>query len=121
MSVLLIDDEALIRDSLQSMFERWKMECLTFESADTAISFLSRHKDWMPDCIISDYRLKENKTGNEAIRDVTRLLGKEIPAIVLTGDTHPQRINEAHQSGYTVVHKPVKPAFLRTAITLVTS
>lgn len=119
--VLLIDDEEMIRDSLRTMLARWKIKCEAFSSEEEATGFICSRPEWIPDCIVSDYRLKDHKTGKDAIASLTTLLKKDIPAILLTGDTHPERIKEAHKSGYTVVHKPVKPAYLRTAINLVTS
>ena len=121
LSILLIDDEEIIRDSLQSMLLRWNMQCESFESAADAIGYIARMPGWIPDCIISDYRLKENQTGTDAIATVLHRLGTAVPAILLTGDTHPERIQEAHGSGYAVVHKPIKPAYLRTAISIATS
>jgi hypothetical protein len=35
---------------------------------------------------------------------------------VITGDTAPDRLREAQESGYPLLHKPVKPAQLRTAM-----
>lgn len=116
LSILLIEDEAMVGDALLSLFKRWNMEGEHFETQDAAVNFLSQNPSWVPDCIISDYRLRQNKTGVDAIKAISRLLNQEIPAILLTGDTHPERIQEATNSGYTLVHKPVKPAYLRTAI-----
>lgn len=121
LQVLVVDDEEMIRDSLQTMLERWNMRCVSFESSQQATTHLIQTPDWTPDCIVSDYRLKDNKTGSDAIAAIINQLGTEVPAILLTGDTHPQRIHEAQNSGYAVVHKPIKPAFLRTAISIATT
>lgn len=43
----------------------------------------------------------------DAIRDIHAFAGDIIPAILLTGDTSPDRIREARRSGFTVLHKPV--------------
>ena len=39
-----------------------------------------------------------------------------IPAILITGDTSPERMREAYTSGYPLIHKPVRPATLRVAV-----
>ena len=70
----------------------------------------------IPDIIIADYRLDGGVTGGNAIAKVRSVLGKEIPAIIITGDTAPQRLREAKKSGFDILHKPIKPEDLLTAI-----
>jgi len=40
----------------------------------------------------------------------------EIPAMLLSGDTLLQRINEARASGLVLLHKPIHPAKIRVAL-----
>ncbi|MCG6898488.1 MAG: response regulator, partial [Gammaproteobacteria bacterium] len=68
------------------------------------------------DFILSDLRLPGNENGIQALDLIRSRLGNDIPAILITGDTRPERIHLARQSGYRVLHKPLKPAQLRTAI-----
>src|SRR5687768_14450160 len=67
----------------------------------------------IPDMIIADYRLRAGKTGLEAIRDIHKACNSDIPAVVLTGDTAPERIAEVRGSGFRLIHKPVTTATLR--------
>jgi len=113
MYVLVIDDEDMIRKGMAAILEDWECSFLLADSADTAISKLKQN-DFRPDIIISDYRLRENKTGAQAIVQIHDYLQKEIPAIIITGDTAPNRLQEAQKSGYQLLHKPVKPAKLRS-------
>jgi len=39
-----------------------------------------------------------------------------VPAIIVTGDTAPARIREAHDSGFLLLHKPVEPERLKVCI-----
>jgi CheY-like chemotaxis protein len=59
--------------------------------------------------LISDYRLREQKSGTDAIRAIRQALGRDIPALLLTGDTAPARLREASDSGLPLLHKPVSP------------
>jgi CheY-like chemotaxis protein len=43
-------------------------------------------------------------------KPVQKILKKPVPAIIMTGDTAPERIREAQASGHALLHKPVKPA-----------
>ena len=111
--ILIIDDEISIRESLNELLTQWQCEVVAAESASSACELIEKHK-FNPDLIIADYRLRENKTGVDAINNVKRLLNKdEIPAIVMSGDTDPSRLKEVALSGYELLHKPVKPAHLR--------
>ena len=40
----------------------------------------------------------------------------EIPGMLITGDTAPDRLREAQESGLLLLHKPVNNSRLRTAI-----
>jgi len=39
--------------------------------------------------------------------------GEALPALLITGDTGPERLREANASGLHMLHKPVRPAQLR--------
>jgi CheY-like chemotaxis protein len=73
---------------------------------------LVRAREHTPDLLISDYRLRGPDTGAAAIASLRALLGKEVPAILITGDTAPQRLREAQVSGIPLLHKPVLPSHL---------
>jgi FixJ family two-component response regulator len=51
-----------------------------------------------------------------AIELVQQFVGSSMPAVIITGDTDPTRIREAANSGYTLLHKPVEVAALRTIL-----
>jgi CheY-like chemotaxis protein len=63
-----------------------------------------------------DYRLAHGKTGFELIARLRRSFGEEIPAFLISGDTAPERLQEARASGYLLVHKPVPPITLRAIL-----
>ena len=69
-----------------------------------------------PDLVIADLRLKGAANGIVAIRQIAAALGAAVPGLILTGDTDPKRLREARLSGYPLLHKPVAPLALRTAL-----
>ena len=69
-----------------------------------------------PDVLISDYRLRSQRTGAEAIAEVRSLLGRVVPALLITGDTAPERLREALSVGVPLLHKPLTPGDLHQAI-----
>ncbi len=111
---LFIDDEADVRDAMHGLMRSWGCEIRCVESADTALTLIN--KGFYPDLVIADYRLRESKTGVEAIRIVTKRLNRKIPSLLITGDTSPERLLELTQSGFKTLHKPINPSQLRIVI-----
>ncbi|WP_448204396.1 PAS domain-containing hybrid sensor histidine kinase/response regulator [Azospirillum sp. sgz302134] len=114
--IVLIDDEPVVLSSLRAVLQTWGFEVIAAESAQDAIRLLTA-RERPPSMILADYRLREGRTGTEAIRDVCDLYHRAIPSIIITGDTAPERIREAEASGISVLHKPVTPPVLLSALT----
>lgn len=110
--VLFIDDDAAVRAGMAEILLDWGCEMLITESAEEAIEKLVR----APDVIIADYRLREGRTGYDAIQKVRAHFRQRIPGIVITGDTAPERLREARSSGCPLLHKPVNPDKMRAMV-----
>ncbi|NWK79919.1 hybrid sensor histidine kinase/response regulator [Aquitalea sp. LB_tupeE] len=108
-TVLLIEDDDIVRSSMVLLLQSWGCQCMEAESLETALPLLAQQQ---PDLLISDYRLREQKSGTDAIRAIRQALGCDLPALLLTGDTAPARLREASDSGLPLLHKPVAPALL---------
>jgi len=63
------------------------------------------------DVILSDMRLAEADSGIEAIAQVHRLQ-PDARAVLVTGDTAPERLREAQDTALPLLHKPVTLANL---------
>lgn len=111
MRVLVIDDEDSVLDSMRMLLEGWGCEVLLADSEEAAL--LTILDGELPQVILADYRLRDGKTGVQAIELLRRETGKDIPAVIITGDTHPERLREVQESGLRLMHKPVRPAQLR--------
>ena len=112
MRVLVIDDEKPILEALKVLLEGWGCDVITAETVESARQELIS-RDVAPHAILSDYRLRENITGVEAIKAVEAMLGQEIPALLITGDMNVETSSEEGVDDYRVLHKPVQPARLR--------
>ena len=66
--------------------------------------------------IIADYRLQEDRDGILAINRVNGLFDTDVPALVVTGDTAPDRLQLLRASGYPILHKPVGSRVLQQAL-----
>ncbi len=107
--VLFIDDDEIVRAGMLHLLRDWGCECEAAESIEEALALARVHA---PDVVISDYRLREQRTGVEAIAALRALLGNTLPALLITGDTAPERLREAQASGIPLLHKPVSPSKL---------
>ncbi|MFT6113235.1 MAG: signal transduction histidine kinase/CheY-like chemotaxis protein [Glaciecola sp.] len=116
LNILVIEDDEDVRFSLLHLLEGWGCNVHAFESSEEACETLNASPLWRPNCLISDYRLANNKTGLEAVRDVRLLLNESVFSLIITGDTAPDKIQEIEASGLIVFHKPIKPARLRSVI-----
>jgi len=113
--IVVVDDELTIRDGMQALLMDWGCECVLASSGEDALAQLAARAR-APDAILADYRLRGGHTGVEAIVAVQAAWGPAIPAIIVTGDTAPERLREAQASGYRLLHKPVPPARLRAVL-----
>ena len=116
-AILVIDDEPDVRESLELLLESWGHMVLSAASADDAIR---RLQSWgrIPELVVADYRLQNGDTGGQAIARVEVHLRPvaKLPAIILTGDTAPERLQQAQALGHGLLHKPVQADALRAAI-----
>jgi len=113
--VVVIDDDALVLDSMGGLLRSWGCDAMTATSADVALAGLAEH-DRTPDLIICDYRLSDGQNGIEAIQKLREAFSLSIPAFLISGDTAPERLRDARASGYHLLHKPVRPRTLRAML-----
>ena len=111
--VLVIEDDASVRQGMLQLLEGWGCECREGENIEDALRLIA---DWPVQLLISDYRLREHQTGGQVVRQVRAAMGAEIQALIITGDTAPERLREARDSGVPLLHKPVSPMQLYRAI-----
>jgi signal transduction histidine kinase len=109
--VLVIDDEVAVREGMQAVLQGWGCETILAASENEALEKLQDSE--APHAIISDYRLRDGKNGAQAIAILRSKFGYAIPAMIVTGDTDPERLREAQASGVALMHKPLQPAKLR--------
>ena len=114
--VFVIEDDAPSRLGLQLLLEDWGHQVLAAAGADELIE-RAAGVPGKPRLVVSDYRLREHQTGIEAIERVREEYNDDsIAALLVSGDTDPQRLIEVAQRGLPLLHKPVDPAHLQATI-----
>jgi signal transduction histidine kinase/CheY-like chemotaxis protein len=113
--IVVIDDEAAIREAMSALLTSWGHEVVTAGSGEEAARRLAGQAA-RPDLIICDYRLRDGEDGIAVIERLRACHDEPIPAMLITGDTAPDRLAEAQASGFLLLHKPVPNSKLRAAI-----
>ena len=113
--ILVIDDEPEVLLAMREQLEDWGYSVLTALTPDQALALVSPDEPAL-DLILADYRLGEGVTGDQAIGAIRGRLGNDVPGLLITGDTAPDRLRQAHLSGFRILHKPVPPAKLHRAM-----
>ncbi|MCX7247560.1 MAG: PAS domain S-box protein [Burkholderiales bacterium] len=112
--VLVIEDDALVRESLVCLIAAWRAVVVAAEGLSAALSYLEA--GLVPDLIISDYRLRDGENGIAVLQQLRKQAGRAVPACLISGDTDPALLLAVRQAGLTLLHKPVRPAKLRSLI-----
>jgi signal transduction histidine kinase/CheY-like chemotaxis protein len=114
--ILVVDDETSIQMAMKNLLEGWGFRTVIAGSCDELLDKLASCPD-RPGLIICDYRLRAHENG---IRVIERLRSEynddEIPGMLITGDTAPDRLKDAQESGLLLLHKPVNNSRLRAAV-----
>jgi signal transduction histidine kinase len=113
-AVLVIDDEPDVRVGMRTLLESWGCRVTVCAGLEEAERILDEHRLRI-DLIVADFRLRANENGIETVRSLHRRLGS-VPALLVSGDTSPERLQEAQASGLKLLHKPVSPEILRGAM-----
>ncbi len=114
--ILVIDDEEPIRDGMRGLLESWGHQVICAPSGAEMVASVASCPD-RPDLIICDYRLAGGETGIQAIHLLRAEYNEDVAAMLITGDTAPDRLIEARQGGFLLLHKPVSNGRLRAAVT----
>jgi signal transduction histidine kinase len=108
-SVLVVDDEAVVLDAMHRLLDDWGCVVKTARSYDEAAALARQHSF---DLIVCDYDLRVAGNGIEVLGHLTS--ATSIAGVLMTGDTHADVLQRAKAAGYPTLHKPVRPAKLRS-------
>jgi signal transduction histidine kinase/CheY-like chemotaxis protein len=113
--VAVIDDEEMVLGATRGLLEQWQCQVIAARSGRKAIEQLGASPR-APDAIVCDFRLGGGESGLAAIEALRSEFNEDIPALLITGDTGPERLREIEASGLSVLHKPVQEDVLRDAL-----
>ena len=112
LNVLVIDDDALVRKSTRGIIESWGCD-VSMASTLQEVKEIHNKADF--DLVICDYSLPDGD-GIE-MHDWIKTHFKSPPLFILvSGDTSPEVLQKVNEQELPLLHKPVRPAKLRSLI-----
>jgi CheY-like chemotaxis protein len=103
LDVLVVDDEMDVRQAMRFVLE--ELGCRVW-LADGVAQARDLAQAQQIDMVISDFRLRSQESGLEAVRQVCAL-HPQAYALLISGDTAPDRLQQALAAGIPLLHKPV--------------
>jgi CheY-like chemotaxis protein len=114
MQLLLIEDNDNAREAVKGLLQSWGCTVHVASSLAEAADQLARVG--IPDVILSDYHLGAAENGIVCIQTLRTLSGQHIPACLVSGDTHGDFLQAVVAAELPLLHKPVRPAKLRSLL-----
>jgi PAS domain S-box-containing protein len=104
-NVLAIEDEASVRLALRRLLKEKGVNATIVATTTEALT-LVRDQGLRPDVLLCDYNLRGSPDGMATINHLRAALGRNVPAIVMTGDIRSQTVVSISSQGVSVLIKP---------------
>lgn len=115
--ILCIDNEPLILEGMEAMLNNW--DCRVSKATTIGGAKSAIRNSGIPDIVLADYHLDNDVTGVMALSAIQEIVDEPLPGIMITADRTEEIAEEIRREGYTLLHKPLKPAPLRAMVTRV--
>jgi signal transduction histidine kinase len=112
--IVVIDDEPPICEGMRRLLAAWGCRPIVATHIDAAVDTLRGAPP--PDALVVDYALAGDRDGLDAIAAIRDAVGADVPAVLVSGESHPDELARIRDSGLMVIHKPVPPARLRSTL-----
>ncbi|MCV6621376.1 MAG: hybrid sensor histidine kinase/response regulator [Cellvibrionaceae bacterium] len=109
LKVLLIDDNIQVSRATQALLENMDFSVVLAENKEQAIKHWEHQS---VDFVIADLRLRQQETGIDIIQEL-RQQKHNLPALLVSGDTAPERLQQAKDAAIKLLHKPLASSSLK--------
>lgn len=110
--ILVLDDEEAVRKGMLTLLEAYGAQVQLAGSIAEAVDEARRER---PDIVLADLRLRGTENGIAAVAELRRIHAG-LPAVLISGDTAPDRLQDAAAAAIPLLHKPVSIDALRQVI-----
>ncbi|WP_447749710.1 hybrid sensor histidine kinase/response regulator NahK/ErcS' [Pseudomonas nicosulfuronedens] len=113
--VWVLDNDASICAGMRTLLETWGCQVVTAQSEeDLARQVDNFHAE--SDLLIVDYHLDDGLNGVDAVASINARRGTPLPALMITANYSNELKQQVRELGHTLMHKPVRPMKLKTAL-----
>ncbi|MEW5715994.1 NahK/ErcS family hybrid sensor histidine kinase/response regulator [Pseudomonas sp. SB113] len=113
--VWVLDNDAAICAGMRTLLEGWGCQVITaLSEQDLARQVDNYHAE--ADLLIADYHLDNDQNGVDAVARINGRRGRAIPALMITANYSNELKLQIRELGHTLMHKPVRPMKLKTAM-----
>lgn len=113
--IWVLDNDADICAGMRSLLEQWGCRVVTAVSEEDLQRQVALERARV-DLLIADYHLDCQRTGIEAVAAINARRHRSIPVLMITANYSNELKQQVREQGHTLMHKPVKPMKLKTAI-----
>ena len=117
--IILIEDDVNVANAWELLLEAEGYQIATAVSATEARALIN-NLDEAPSLIVSDFHLLDGSTGVEAVTDIRKHYGLNIPAFIVSGDTSKVVKDARPVDNSTLMSKPVNTGRLLAAARIAT-
>ena len=108
-NILIIEDDEEVLYSLDALLKNWGHTTFLAQNKREALTI---SKQYPIEVIISDYQLQNNDNGIDTILAIRDLYQCKLPAILVTGNTHPFTLKKVSRYHIPLLSKPYLPSEL---------
>ena len=112
--VLLVDDDAMVREGAGLLLGQWGVEVTLAAGLAEAHAVMAREAAF--DICLTDYRLPGDMNGLTVIAALAALAGAPRAFCLVTGDMGAEVLAAAAEARVPIIHKPLHPARLRALL-----
>ncbi|UXJ50423.1 hybrid sensor histidine kinase/response regulator NahK/ErcS' [Pseudomonas citronellolis] len=113
--VWVLDNDAAICAGMRTLLEAWGCRVVTaLSEEDLARQVDNFHAE--ADLLIADYHLDDGCNGVDAVASINARRGTPLPALMITANYSNELKQQVRELGHTLMHKPVRPMKLKTAL-----
>ena len=104
-TILVVDDDPMPLHALAQALGSYGVSVLVCNSANEAMN----HPDLAQvDALVADENLQNGLSGSYLLDALVRAIGRELPGVVVTGNTDPAAVLKVSARGWPVLFKPVR-------------
>jgi signal transduction histidine kinase/CheY-like chemotaxis protein len=115
-TVLVLDDDLNVRDSLGRLLESWGYACRVCADGEAALAAIADTPGELVWRALIDWRLAHGENGLDVAMRLREAHGERVRITLMTGDTDPAIAEEARRRDIALLRKPVQPIRLRALL-----